>query len=51
MYAPQGFLIYEGLWKEDKPHGLGIMYYKNGFKSFEGEFENGKKIGKGTEFD
>lgn len=27
------------------------MYYKNGFKAFEGEFEDGKKNGKGTEFD
>lgn len=27
------------------------MYYKNGFKAYEGEFSEGNRIGKGTEFD
>ena len=36
LFAPHGFRIYEGQWKEDLPHGLGILYYKNGFKAFEG---------------
>lgn len=31
-------------------HGLGILFYTNGFKAYEGEFFEGKKHGHGTEF-
>jgi len=36
--------MYEGLFKDTKPHGQGIAYDKNG-KAYEGKFKNGAPSG------
>ena len=42
-----GSSTYNGEFQDGKPHGRGIMIYKNGRK-FEGNFEWGKRQGHGT---
>ena len=38
--------VYDGDWKDDEPHGQGVMKYHNG-DVYKGEFSGGKMHGKG----
>ncbi len=38
--------VYEGNFKDDKPHGKGIMIYTDG-RVYEGDWVEGKRHGKG----
>jgi hypothetical protein len=40
---------YQGAWKEGKPHGLGLSYIADKNMTYEGEFENGERCGRGKE--
>ena len=40
-------MVYDGSWKEDKPHGKGTETYKDG-SNYVGDFVKGKKEGFGT---
>ena len=42
---------HEGIYKDDKKNGWGIMYYLNDKKRFEGEYKNDKKNGFGIFYD
>lgn len=45
-YAPAE-ATYDGEWKGETPHGLGIFIYRNGSR-YQGEVKNGKPDGSGT---
>ena len=49
-YHCTGNKCYEGQWKRDKYHGLGILFDTKGRMVFHGEFKNGLPDGKGTEY-
>ena len=42
--------IYEGEFKNDKRHGKGIEYLRNGSIEYEGDWKDGKRHGKGIEY-
>eukprot|EP01084_Bolivina_argentea_P243093 407590_1 len=44
--SASGVVLYEGEWKDDKPHGYGKEVYANG-SVYEGEWKDGKKHGYG----
>lgn len=50
VYCPdwgEGSIYYLGELKEEKPHGLGRSYYKNGNINYQGHWVGGKKHGLG----
>lgn len=40
---------YSGDWKDGQPHGIGKTYSVEKQQTYEGEFQNGERIGKGVE--
>ena len=47
QYMFENGCYYIGQWLNDKMHGNGIIFYKNGKINYEGEFANDKKEGNG----
>jgi antitoxin component YwqK of YwqJK toxin-antitoxin module len=46
IFDPEGFLLFEGRFRDNTQNGLGIEYYLDG-RIYEGFFESGKKSGHG----
>ncbi|KRX07582.1 Protein kinase-like domain [Pseudocohnilembus persalinus] len=46
QYATGG--IYEGYWKQNKMHGKGILYFRDGITAYDGEFKDDQMDGHGT---
>jgi hypothetical protein len=41
LYAPDGYLIYDGLWKGGLYHTKGKIFLENGIVYYEGGFDSG----------
>ncbi len=48
--APDGILVYDGEYRDDKRSGFGVSYYKDGSPNYFGDWHDGKRSGRGVGF-
>ena len=48
--APDGTIVYDGEYRDDKRSGFGVSYYKDGSPNYFGDWHDGKRSGRGAGF-